>query len=540
MPDVPYPITAENSEDLKRQIWELIREIFEERIGGLNIGDVFVDSGGVLTLNLTASTSGLQKIANALQVEVKTAGGLQATSTGLAAKLKSAGGLDVDSGGVFVTGGGYGFGTIAPTSGTTPVADAINDTLTLTAGAGVSITGNSTTDTVTFANTDGGAGAVASHVLESDPHTGYRLESADHSHATTGAQAGQLDHGGSMVAASLLDDDHTIYTKKATLTEQGDIYYASAASTPAALAHGTAGNLLKTGGDAANPSWSSTVLTEAANAINLTNGTGSIDIAAGKAVDINANLTVSGVTNIVGALDVATGKTVNIDDDVTVAAEFHVESATHVNQDLTSDAQPTFAQLAGLGAPDANGEAIRATAKITEVLLESATDLKHAVGDSISATISDGDLTHSPDGNSVFDALALKAPLTSPSFTTPDINVATADSVTITGAVYWASAAVMADGASVTLPAITANYPANGVVTLAHASDGSIVGEAHFFFGSSGVVQITEGTTATIEANGATAGKVSLGAAVSANPVVIKNNLGGGVSVNAMITLWYH
>jgi hypothetical protein len=35
----------------------------------------------------------------------------------------------------------------------------------------------------------------------------------------------------------------------------------------------------------------------------------------------------------------------------------------------------------------------------------------------IAASISDGDTTHAPDGNSVFDALALKAPLASPTFT---------------------------------------------------------------------------------------------------------------------------
>jgi hypothetical protein len=35
----------------------------------------------------------------------------------------------------------------------------------------------------------------------------------------------------------------------------------------------------------------------------------------------------------------------------------------------------------------------------------------------IAASISDGDLTHSPDGNSVFDALALKSPIASPTFT---------------------------------------------------------------------------------------------------------------------------
>ncbi len=47
----------------------------------------------------------------------------------------------------------------------------------------------------------------------------------------------------------------TNYFPKSLLTEQGDVIYGSAASTPAALAHGTAGALLQTGGNAANPSW---------------------------------------------------------------------------------------------------------------------------------------------------------------------------------------------------------------------------------------------------------------------------------------------
>jgi hypothetical protein len=150
MPDVPYPITAENSEDLKRQIWELIREIFEERIGGLNLGDIFEDSGGVLTLRLTDSTSGLQKVANALQVKVKAAGGLESTSTGLAAKLKSAGGIDVDSSGLYVSSSHYGFGTFDCPAGSDPVADVPNDTLTLTATKGLTITGDSATDSISF------------------------------------------------------------------------------------------------------------------------------------------------------------------------------------------------------------------------------------------------------------------------------------------------------------------------------------------------------------------------------------------------------
>mgnify|MGYP001565150853 CR=1 FL=1 len=56
------------------------------------------------------------------------------------------------------------------------------------------------------------------HVAAADPHTVYRLESADHSHQSTGLQAGQLDHGLAMTAASLLDDDHTQYALDTDLT----------------------------------------------------------------------------------------------------------------------------------------------------------------------------------------------------------------------------------------------------------------------------------------------------------------------------------
>ena len=125
--------------------------------------------------------------------------------------------------------------------------------------------------------------------------------------------------------------------------------------------------------------------------------------------------------------------------------------------------------------------------------------------------------------------IALKADLDSPVFT---------GKIGFGGGYYWASAATLADTGTVTLPTITANYPAHGFIQCAHASTGVISESAEFEFGSTGAVQIIRGT-ANIEANAATAGKISIGPAVAANPVVIKNNLGGGVSVNAMITLWY-
>ena len=70
----------------------------------------------------------------------------------------------------------------------------------------------------------------------------------------------------------------------------------------------------------------------------------------GGALTITGGTNTFNITNGTASLDVAAGKTVNIDDDVTVAAELHVEAATHVNQDLTSDASPTFVtvKLSGL------------------------------------------------------------------------------------------------------------------------------------------------------------------------------------------------
>lgn len=56
------------------------------------------------------------------------------------------------------------------------------------------------------------ATAVSDHATATDPHTGYRREDEDHSHQSTGAQAGQLDHGAALTG--LTDDDHTIYLKE--------------------------------------------------------------------------------------------------------------------------------------------------------------------------------------------------------------------------------------------------------------------------------------------------------------------------------------
>lgn len=62
------------------------------------------------------------------------------------------------------------------------------------------------------------ASALSGHVAASDPHTGYRLESADHTHQSTGLQGGQLDHGLSLTG--LTDDDHTQYLLASAATDR--------------------------------------------------------------------------------------------------------------------------------------------------------------------------------------------------------------------------------------------------------------------------------------------------------------------------------
>jgi hypothetical protein len=55
--------------------------------------------------------------------------------------------------------------------------------------------------------------AVTTHEAAGDPHTGYRLESADHTHATTGLQGGTIAH--SALTGLTAGDDHTQYLKEA-------------------------------------------------------------------------------------------------------------------------------------------------------------------------------------------------------------------------------------------------------------------------------------------------------------------------------------
>ncbi len=85
MANVPYPLTASDLDELKGQVYQLIREIYEDKIGGADLGDVFSLPGDVLTLAL-ADSSGLTKSGNNLSIEldgttlIKTEAGLKVTT----------------------------------------------------------------------------------------------------------------------------------------------------------------------------------------------------------------------------------------------------------------------------------------------------------------------------------------------------------------------------------------------------------------------------------------------------------------------------
>jgi hypothetical protein len=101
-------------------------------------------------------------------------------------------------------------------------------------------------DVISIAGLAGTPTELTNHAAAGDPHTGYRLESADHTHASTGLQAGTLDHGTALTGLS--DDDHPQYVLESLLDAAGDLYVASAADTPARLARGNDDQVLRSTG----------------------------------------------------------------------------------------------------------------------------------------------------------------------------------------------------------------------------------------------------------------------------------------------------
>ena len=99
MATVPFPITENSFEGIRRQVYELIRNIYEEKIGGADLGDVFSLPGEVLTLVLK-SGGGLTKEGNELAAEYSATGGLTIISDGLSVYAASAGGLETTASGL--------------------------------------------------------------------------------------------------------------------------------------------------------------------------------------------------------------------------------------------------------------------------------------------------------------------------------------------------------------------------------------------------------------------------------------------------------
>jgi len=121
-----------------------------------------------------------------------------------------------------------------------------NGTTTLTLAATLEATGDLTLaqNIVMAAGKTVDGVDVSDHVVAADPHTGYRLESADHTHQSTGIQAGQLDHG--LALTGLTDDDHTNYALLAGRASGQEIKGDTAASgilTLTGTAHATKGHV---------------------------------------------------------------------------------------------------------------------------------------------------------------------------------------------------------------------------------------------------------------------------------------------------------
>ena len=133
--------------------------------------------------------------------------------------------------------------------------------ITTPTGLAWSTSGSGGVTDATFVTLSSSTGLSAERVLA----TGSALTMVDggaNNNITLSVVQGAIDHGS---IAGLSDDDHTQYTRKDTLTTKGDVYVASAASTPARLGSGSDGQVLRT--SATGLEWTTTGSYEAAHNI---------------------------------------------------------------------------------------------------------------------------------------------------------------------------------------------------------------------------------------------------------------------------------
>jgi len=73
MPDIPYPILSDDFAETKPQIVDTLRDIYENRVGGASVGDVFQIGGEVLELKIKDG-SGLVKTNGELDIDISVIG----------------------------------------------------------------------------------------------------------------------------------------------------------------------------------------------------------------------------------------------------------------------------------------------------------------------------------------------------------------------------------------------------------------------------------------------------------------------------------
>jgi hypothetical protein len=98
--DVPYPINATDPAQAIKQMKQLMDELFQERLAGATVGDVFqVGADDVLTLR---EGVGLEKASSTLAVKPKTSGGVLVDANGVAVQPSPDKGLALEAAGLYV------------------------------------------------------------------------------------------------------------------------------------------------------------------------------------------------------------------------------------------------------------------------------------------------------------------------------------------------------------------------------------------------------------------------------------------------------
>jgi hypothetical protein len=103
MPDKPFPLTGQNTDQLVNSLMRIINDLFDSSIGAARVGDVFeIDASNddVLTLKL-ADAGGLEKSSGTLQIMLNaTSPGLTLSSSGISVKVRASYGINLDANGL--------------------------------------------------------------------------------------------------------------------------------------------------------------------------------------------------------------------------------------------------------------------------------------------------------------------------------------------------------------------------------------------------------------------------------------------------------